>query len=245
MSYSMVRPDGVAVRPAATAETGERVRFLQKVYMTLFSGIVVFGLAGILPVVGMAAEIPVLAEVGMLFAGLHPLVALAILIGSSFAAQSVSMVRGLNIVAFYGFAVVFGLISVSLFMMAMAVGGPFILVQALGITCLVFGGLSGFVLVTGKDLSHFHGFLMIGLFVLLGAVVTTILMQMAGMALGPVGIALSILAAIIFSGFVLTETSKMLYHYSTDMVMPAALSLLISFIIIFRSILVLLMMGRD
>ena len=241
----MVRPDGVAQYPAAQASTSERVRFIQKVYLTLFSGIVVFGLAGILPTLGIYLEIPVLYGIGAFFAGMHPMVALLILLGSSFAAGRMAMTPGVNVIAFYGFAALFGFISISLFMMALAVGGPMILAQALGITCLVFGGLSGFILVTGKDLSFMSGFLMIGLFLLIGAVVTTLLLQMAGIALAPVSIALSILAALIFSGFILTETSKMLHHYSTDMVIPAALSLLISFIVLFRTILVLLMSGRD
>ncbi len=250
MSYSAMRPDGVAVYPASQAPTSERLTFIRKVYLMMFSGILAYAtISGALTFGALAhmagTPIPGLSTLGMLSMNIPPLVALLLIVGASIGAHAISMVKGLNLVGFYGFAAVFGILSVNLFAYAMVVAGPAVIFQALGLTVLVFGGLSAYVLITKKDFNFIGGFLMVGMFLLLGAVVVAIVMQMMGMQVRMLSIGLAIFSTLLFAGYVLYDTSNMLHRYSTDMVVPAALALMIDFIMLFRNILYLLMASRN
>jgi len=247
MSYSAMRPDGVAVYPASQAPTSERLTFIRKVYLMMFSGILAYAtISGALTFGALAHNpIPGLSTLGMLSMNIPPLVALLLIVGASIGAHAISMVKGLNLVGFYGFAAVFGILSVNLFAYAMVVAGSAVIFQALGLTVLVFGGLSAYVLITKKDFNFIGGFLMVGMFLLLGAVVVAIVMQMMGMQVRMLSIGLAIFSTLLFAGYVLYDTSNMLHRYSTDMVVPAALALMIAFIMLFRNILYLLMASRN
>lgn len=241
MSYSAVRPDGVAVYPAAQATPSDRVAFIQKVYGLLFLGILFFAASMSLPVAGIVYEIPVLREIGMLAIACPWWLALIVLIGSSFLIHSVSMIRGINIVAFFAMAGMWGFFTVGLIYYALATSGFGVIFQAAGLTTLVFGGLSAFALISRKDFSFLGGFLMISTLLLLGTIVGFAIFG-AGEIL-QIGLSLAIVA--IFSLYVLYDTSRMLHHYAVDMVVPAALALLVDFIILFRQILFLLISSRD
>ncbi len=155
MSYSAMRPDGIAMYPAAQATASDRLSFIRKVYGLVFCGVLFYAISAALPIVGMELGIPVLGDLGWMMARLHPMIAFLLLLGGSWLAHSVSMVRGLNLVGMFGFAGLFGLLSVNLLYFAMKfTGGLGIVFQALGLTCLVFGSLTGYVLLTqGLQLS--------------------------------------------------------------------------------------------
>ena len=246
MSYSAVRADGVAVRPAIGAATNERVAFIGKVYLMMFSGLLVFGLSTALPILGAMMGNPFLTAVFNAGVSIHPLFLFLVLIASSFAVHAVAMVRYLNVLAFYFFAAFWGFISISLFAYVLANFGVAPIVQGLGLTTFVFGGLSGYVFLTRKDFSFMRGFLTVGLFLLIGVIVVALVGNyFFGYQVQLLHIGMSIFAVLLFSGYVLYDTSNLLHRYSTDMVVPAALALLVDFIILLRNIVYLLAVSRN
>lgn len=246
MSYSEIRADGLAARPAIGASTNERALFIGKVYGLMLVGLIVFALSTAMPIVGAIMDIPLLSGIFYAAIQLHPLFALLLLIGSSFVVHAVAMVRYLNLAAFFFFAAFWGFISIPLFGYVLASVGMAPIIQGLGLTILVFGGLSGYVLLTRKDFSFMGGFLMVGLISLLGVIFFALLGNFFfGMQFELLHIAISIFAVLLFSGYVLYDTSNLLHRYSTDMVVPAALALMVDFIILFRNIVYLLAISRN
>lgn len=253
MSYSAMRADGVAIRPASTASTGERIDFIRKVYSLVFLGILFFSASIALPVLGSEYffDIPVLSDIFWLSTQLPWWAALLLIIGSSFVVHAVSMVRGLNLVAFFAMSFLWAFLTIPMIAMTFAIGGHLgglmMIVQAAGLTTLVFGGLTVYVFVTKKDFSFMRGFLMVGLFLSLGAIIALGVGSMLGWVqeMGPLNIGLSIILVLLFAGYVLYDTSNVIHHYATDMVVPAALALMVDFIILFRQILFLIIASRD
>ncbi len=256
MSYSALRPDGVAQYTAAQASTDERLTYLKKVYGLTFVGILFFAItisltvAGGLEAMGQVDSlyIPLFTELFYLsmWLGQSFFIPLALIIGSSFLVHKVSMVKGVNLVGYFGFIGLWSILTVPLVIYALGVGGLAIIFQAAGLTTFVFGGLTGYVLITRKDFSFMGGFLTVGLFLILGTIIMLGILNLLGVQMPTfVQVAISIFVVLLFSGYVLYDTSRILHHYATDMVVPAALALSVDFIILFRQILFLLAMSRD
>lgn len=108
---------------------------------------------------------------------------------------------------------------------------PSVVMTALGGTGVIFLGLSGYALTTRKDFSFMAGFLMVGLFVVLGAALLNIFLEM------PV-LFLVVNAAIIMimSGFILYETSNIINGGERNYIMATA-SLFLSLINMFQALL--------
>jgi len=108
---------------------------------------------------------------------------------------------------------------------------PSIVMTALGGTGVIFLGLSAYALTTRKDFSFLAGFLMVGMFVVLGAALLNIF-------LGIPALFLTVNAAIILimSGFILYETSQIIHNGETNYIMATA-SLFLSLINLFQALL--------
>ncbi len=108
---------------------------------------------------------------------------------------------------------------------------PAIVMTALGGTGVIFLGLSAYALTTRKDFSFLAGFLMVGMFVVLGAAVLNIF-------LGIPALFLTVNAAVILimSGFILYETSQIIHNGETNYIMATA-SLFLSLINLFQALL--------
>ncbi len=111
---------------------------------------------------------------------------------------------------------------------------PQVVLVSLGGTGAIFLALSGYALTTRKDFSFMAGFLMVGLFVVLGAMLLNIF-------LGFPAFALTIDAAVILimSGFILFQTSAIIHGGETNYIMATA-SLFLSILNIFTALLQLL-----
>ena len=122
--------------------------------------------------------------------------------------------------------------------LAMANGGQ-IVMTALGMTALTFVGLSGYVLTTRKDFSFMGGFLMVGMFVIIGA-------SLLNIFLGIPALSLTVSAGVIMimSCFILYETSSIIHGGETNYIM-ATVNLYVSLYNMFLSVLSLLGMSRD
>ena len=117
---------------------------------------------------------------------------------------------------------------------------PSIVFTALGGTGVIFLGLSAYALTSKKDFSFMAGFLMVGMFVVIGAALLNIFVGMPALAL-----ALNAAIVIIMSGFILYETSSIIHGGETNYIMATA-SLFLSIINLFQALLHLLgAFGRD
>ncbi|MCU1717056.1 Bax inhibitor-1/YccA family protein [Pseudomonas sp. 5P_3.1_Bac2] len=80
--------------------------------------------------------------------------------------------------------------------------GAEIISSAFTMTAVVFAGLSAYVLTTRKDMSFLSGFITVGFFVLLAAVIASFFFQISGLQLA------------ISAGFVLFSSAGILYQTS-------------------------------
>jgi modulator of FtsH protease len=113
-------------------------------------------------------------------------------------------------------------------------GGPQIVMTALGGTGVIFLGLSGYALTTRRDFSFMGGFLFVGLLVILGASLANIFFAIPALSL-----AVSAAVVMLFSGFILYDTGRMINGGETNYI-HATVSLYISVLNIFTSLLHLL-----
>ena len=111
---------------------------------------------------------------------------------------------------------------------------PSIVMTALGGTGVIFLGLSGYALTTRKDFSFMAGFLMVGMFVVLGAALLNIFLQMPVMFL-----VVNAVVIMLMSGFILYETSSIIHGGETNYIMAAA-SIFLSLLNMFTALLHLL-----
>jgi modulator of FtsH protease len=111
---------------------------------------------------------------------------------------------------------------------------PSIVMTALGGTGAIFLGLSTYALTTRKDFSFLAGFLMVGMFVILGAALLNIFMGMPAMFL-----AINVGVIMIMSGFILFETSRIVNGGETNYIMATA-SLFLSLLNMFQALMHLL-----
>lgn len=110
-------------------------------------------------------------------------------------------------------------------------GAMDIVFNALGMTAIAFFGLSGYVLVTKKDMSFLGGFLTAGFFVLLGAMILGFFMQSSALQL-----AISGGFAIFSSAAILYQTSAIIHGGERNYIM-ATVGLFVSIYNLFVSLL--------
>lgn len=111
---------------------------------------------------------------------------------------------------------------------------PSIVMTALGGTGVIFLGLSGYALTTRKDFSFLAGFVMVGMFVVIGAALLNIFLQMPALFL-----AVNVAVMMIMSGFILFQTSQLVNGGETNYIMATA-GLFLSILNMFQALLHLL-----
>jgi modulator of FtsH protease len=234
-------------RPPALA-----LAFLRRVYL-LFTGGVWFAVVGALLALYVGAAVPV-TQHGVVVAEVPPLVAFAMqhwivmllgYLGAFFAASFARRVRGVNVVALFGFAFVSGLfIAPSIFVaQAMASAGHTLdaspVRDAFLLTAAAFVGLSAYTLVSRKDFSHLGAALTIGLFVLIGASLLGFFIHAAVFQL-----AVASVGVLLFAGYILYDTSRIMREGEDDAV-GAALRLFLDILNLFLLLLRILSSSRD
>jgi FtsH-binding integral membrane protein len=108
--------------------------------------------------------------------------------------------------------------------------------DALFLSGSIFAGLTIYTYVSKKDFSYLGASLSIGLFMLIGIMLVNIFVQSSTLDLG-----LSIIGVVIFSGFILVDTSRILRRAHEVPPTLAALSLYLDFLNLF--IMILRIMG--
>ncbi|OGT26649.1 MAG: BAX inhibitor protein [Gammaproteobacteria bacterium RIFCSPLOWO2_02_FULL_42_14] len=109
--------------------------------------------------------------------------------------------------------------------------GPQLILTSLGATGIIFVALSAYVLTTKKDFSFLGGFLFI---VLLGGILLSLAAVLFNIPM--LQIAMSAVFVVVFSGFILYDTSRILNNGETNYVM-ATVSLYLDILNLFLSLL--------
>jgi len=119
-------------------------------------------------------------------------------------------------------------------------GGGAIVMNAMGMTGIIFLALSAYVLTTEKNFSFMGGFLMVGMILGIVAGLAAFFFQIPALSL-----AVSAMFVLLMSGFILYETSNILHGGEINYIM-ATVSLYLSIYNLFTSLLHLLgFLGSD
>lgn len=117
-------------------------------------------------------------------------------------------------------------------------GGELIM-TSLGITGLLFAGLSAYVLKTGRDMSFMGGFLTVGMFGLLAVIVVGLFVDLSAFQM-----VISAGIVLLMAGYILYETSAIIHGGQTNYIL-ATISLYVSLYNIFLNLLMLLGGNRN
>lgn len=229
---SQTQPDIMLAPTAAEASVVERAKFLQKTYTWVFIGIL-----GFCATLWAFDHVQPVRDLGlMLFRS--PIVYLVVILGGAWLVHKVAETSPINVIAYFSWIFLLGLSAGPLVSLANATA-PELVSQASLITAITFLGLTAYVFISGKDFSFMRGFLMVGLFGLIGV-------GLAGWLFGfDVGIWFSVAGALLMAGYILYDTSMVLHHYPTTAHVSAAIVLVTDVILLFQYILSILMRSRD
>ena len=217
------------VTPAASVTTTERLVFIKKVYSLLALSI---GTAAVGAYLGSGPLKPLVESLGW---GLI-ILQFALIFFASFAARK----PGLNMVALFSFTTVSGLTIGPLLYHHLNVN-PEIVAEAFALTAITFAGLSMYVVYSKKDFSFMSGFLMTGLIVL----VVGGLLNMFFIQSGMMHFVMSGASVLLFSGFILYDTSNIMRYYGTDEYVSATLALYLDVLNLFIALLSILGIMSD
>jgi FtsH-binding integral membrane protein len=226
--------------------------FLRRVYL-LFTGGVWFAVVGALVALYVGTPVELVTRGHMV--ALPPIVAFGMqhwflmfigYIAAFFGASFLRHVRGVNVVALFGYAFITGLfIAPSIFVaQAMASAGQTLdaspVRDAFLLTAAAFVGLSGYTLVSRKDFSNLGAALTIGLFVLIGASLLGIFVHAAVFHL-----AVASMGVLLFAGYILYDTSRIMRTSEDGDAVGAALQLFLDIVNMFLLLLRILSSARD
>lgn len=214
---------------AAQASVSERMGFIRKVY-ALFFAATLFAIGGVL--LGISFR-PLLQ-----FAYEHPLIMFFVMIGGVMGAQAVRHVPGVNLAALFGFTTLTGVVISPLIAVILQINPGSILAAGV-LTVGIFGGLTAYVFVSKKDFSFMRGMLMTGLIVVILAGVVNIFLGASAL-----GFAVAAATLLLFSGFVLYDTSNIIRRYPVNEYVAGALSLYLDAFNIFLALLRIFNSGR-
>ncbi len=214
---------------AAQASVSERMGFIRKVY-ALFFAATLFAIGGV--VLGFAFP-PLMMAVAS-----SPWITLLVLIGGVMGAQAVRHVRGVNLLALFGFTTLTGVV-ISPLMAYVAATNPGSIWQAGVLTVGIFGGLTAYVFISKRDFSFLRGMVTVGLIVVFLAAILNMFIVSSAFSFG-----IAVAALLLFSGFVLYDTSNIIRRYPTNEYVAGALSLYLDAFNIFLALIRILNAGR-
>jgi len=236
-------------RAVAYGRSAAALPYLRRVY-ALFAGGVGFAIAGAF--VALYAGVPVdAAPLGAVppivaFGIEHWFVMFVMYLGAFFAASAARRVPLLNVGVLFGYTFVTGIfIAPSLFLaQLMATHGasldPSPIRDAFLLTGAAFTGLSGYALFTKKDFSFLGAALTTGIWVVLGASLLGIFFhsEVFQLAIASAGV-------LLFAGYILFDTSRILRDPREDDAVGAALRLFLDVVNMFLFLLRILSSSRE
>jgi FtsH-binding integral membrane protein len=175
----------------------------------------------------------------MIAAAQHPWIALLVMLGGVMGAQAVRHVPGVNLFALFGFTTLTGII-ISPVLWIIGQDNPASILQAGVLTVGIFGGLTAYVFISKRDFSFLRGMVVTGLIVVILAGLLNVLI----VGSSALGFAVAAATLLLFTGFVLYDTSNIIRHYPTNEYVAGALSLYLDVFNIFLALLRILNAGR-
>jgi modulator of FtsH protease len=220
---------GLAQPTAAQVSLADRLAFIRKVYALFF-------IATLFAVGGVALGFlfpPIMAAVAS-----SPWIVLLLMFGGVIGAQAVRHVPGVNLLALFGFTTLTGVI-ISPVLYYFSLINPASIVQAGLLTVGIFGGLTAYVFISRRDFSFLRGMVVTGLIVVILAGLLNIFVASSAL-----GFAVAAATLLLFSGFVLYDTSNIIRRYPTNEYVAGALSLYLDAFNIFLALLRILNSGK-
>lgn len=207
---------GSAPTPGVVAYASQDVRmaFVRKVYGLFFASILVTVIAGWFSIQPNVIEMAWHSQSLLLIAGLICV----------FAMGFARRVPGLNLLLLYVFSAIEGLALGPLFYLYERVA-PGLPMQAGALATAVFGGLTLYVMLTRQDFNFLGGFLFVGLIALIVAGFVMMLFHVAALTT-----VYCVVGILIFSGYVLYNTSRIMTRLNFDQAPEGALSLYLDFL---------------
>ncbi|MBI3267447.1 MAG: Bax inhibitor-1 family protein [Planctomycetes bacterium] len=204
-------------KPAAREPVAGRMQFVRNVYALLVLSLVVTALGG---AVGAATGLA--AVTAAVWASL------ALTVVFFVAALRVRKTPGLNLAALLAFTSLSGFSLTGIVLRYVAAGLGGIVWQAAGLTAATFLGLTAYVHFTRREFSWLRGMLLTALSTLV----------VSGFALVFVGgrvvdLVWSVVAALLFSGYLLYDTSRIIHQCDTTETVPATLDLYLDVVNLF------------
>ena len=214
---------------AAQAPAAERLLFLRKTYSLVLLGIALFSLV----MLGYG-EVSAITNAANWIHMSSRWTSLILLIGGGFLVRMLARQRLIGLLGYLAYAILLGLIIAPFARYA----GPETTGTAALMTTGIFAGLTTYVFVTKQDFSWMRGALSMGLFAMIG-------IGLASMLFGfSIGSWYSIAGALLFSGYILYDTSNIMRCNRLDEAVPAAIELFTSVIMLFWNLL-MIFMSRD
>jgi modulator of FtsH protease len=251
----LTRPRSFGQSGSLVEAPAEKLVFLRKVY-TLFTGSLVTAAVGALVALYAGADLSrVTVEIGRATVPVPPLVGffanhwiigMMLFLGSFFGASALRERPGVNVAALFGASFVSGLyIAPMLWLVQIqATQGTTLSAapvrDAFLLTVLGFTGLTSYALLSKRDFSAIGGFLSMGLWVLIGA-------SLLGMFVGGQAFSLAIasVGVLLFGGYILYDTSRILRDPTNRDPVGAAISLYLNFLNLFLFLLRILSSRRS
>lgn len=164
-----------------------------------------------------------------------PLLMFGLMMGSLFAVTALRN-SGWGVAALFGFTFIAGLALTPILTIALGLrNGGQLIGLAGGMTAAIFFTLAGIATVTKKDFSFMGKFLFVGLILLIVASIANLFFQVPAAS-----VALSAIAVLIFSGYILFDVSRIVRGGETNYIM-ATMGLYLNIYNIFVSLLNILM----
>ena len=210
-------------------QTDERISFLGKTY-------------GMLALCIAAGSIGAYLSMGMAFPHEHPFMMLFIMMGGIFVVQGVRHQPVINQLALLGFGGLTGMAIAPLVGVVASTSGSMAVVQAFVTTAVTFVALTGYVFYSRKDFSFLKGFVWTGMI----AMIVLGLSNYFFFESGILSLAMSGMGVLLFSAFILYDTSAILRDYPNDEYIAAALTLYLDVFLLFQNLLAMFgLMGGD
>jgi len=173
-------------------------------------------------------------SMGMAFPYEHPWMTLFAMMGGIFLVQGVRHVPGLNLAALLGFGALTGF-AISPLVGFVAAKSGMLVAQAFMTTAVAFVALTAYTFISRRDFSYLKGFVWTGL---VGMIVLG-LSNYFFFESGTMALALSGMGVLLFSAFILYDTSSVLRDYPNEEYVAAALTLYLDVFLLFEHVLYL------
>jgi FtsH-binding integral membrane protein len=212
---------------SSTQLADERIGFLGKTY-------------GMLALCIAAGSVGAFMSMGMAFPYEHPFMMLFIMMGGIFLVQGVRHIPGINFVSLLIFGAITGMAISPLVGIVAAKSGSLV-TQAFMTTSVAFISLTAYTFISRRDFSFLKGFVWTGLIAMIVLGFSNYFFFESSM----LALTLSGIGVLLFSAFILYDTSNILRDYPNDEYISAALTLYLDVFLLFQHMLAMFGMLGD